>query len=111
MTGLRQYRPLADGTHPPNDFAGYGSSALRHPKQPPIAIPQTLSEITGPVQGFERLGPIEVDLTAQHAAPAQGERIIVEGMQKVRTGVKVQPQAVPFEETATATPAPSSSGG
>jgi membrane fusion protein (multidrug efflux system) len=40
-----------------------------------------------------------------------GERIIVEGMQKVRAGVKVQPQMVPFEETATATPAASSSGG
>lgn len=79
MTGLRPYRPTADGTHPSNDFAGYGSTALRHPKQPAVAIPQTLSEITGPVQGFERFGPVATDLTAQGAAPAQGERIIVEG--------------------------------
>ncbi len=79
MTGLRAYRPIPDGTHPSNDFAGYGSTALRHPKQPPVVIPQTLSEITGPVQGFERFGPAATDLTMQSAAPAQGERIIVEG--------------------------------
>ena len=79
MTGLRPYRPIPDGTHPSNDFAAYGSTALRHPKQPPVAIPQTLSEITGPVQGFERFGPVATDLTMQGAAPAQGERIIVEG--------------------------------
>jgi protocatechuate 3,4-dioxygenase beta subunit len=79
MTGLRRYRPTAKGTHPPNDFAEYGSTKLRHPKQPPVSIPQTLSEITGPVSGFERFGPVEIDLTTQHAAPAQGERIIVEG--------------------------------
>jgi protocatechuate 3,4-dioxygenase beta subunit len=79
MTGLRRYRPIPKGTHPPNDFADYGSTKLRHPKQPPVSIPQTLSEITGPVSGFERFGPLEVDLTMQHAAPAQGERIIVEG--------------------------------
>ena len=79
MTGLRPYRPIQDGTHPSNDFAAYGSTKLRHPEEPSVAIPQTLSEITGPVDGFERFGPLEVDLTAQHAAPAQGERIIVEG--------------------------------
>jgi protocatechuate 3,4-dioxygenase beta subunit len=79
MTGLRPYRPIPDGTHPSNDFAAYGSTKLRHPKEPPVAIPQTLSEITGPVAGFERFGPLEIDLTMQHSAPAQGERIIVEG--------------------------------
>ncbi|MBM3545432.1 MAG: protocatechuate 3,4-dioxygenase subunit beta [Alphaproteobacteria bacterium] len=79
MTGLRRYRPIPKGTHPPNDFAEYGSSKLRHPKEAPVSIPQTLSEITGPVSGFDRFGPVEIDLTMQHAAPAQGERIIVEG--------------------------------
>ena len=79
MTGLRPYRPVADGTHPSNAFDGYKSTALRHPRQPPIRIPQTLSEITGPVDGFERFGPVTTDLTMQHAAPAQGERIVVEG--------------------------------
>ncbi|MBM3531686.1 MAG: protocatechuate 3,4-dioxygenase subunit beta [Alphaproteobacteria bacterium] len=79
MTGLRRYRPIPQGTHPPNDFVEYGSTKLRHPKQAPVSIPQTLSEITGPVSGFERFGPVEIDLTMQHEAPAQGERIIIEG--------------------------------
>jgi len=80
MTGLRPYRPIPDGAHPPNDFEGYGSTRLRHPKEAPVSIPQTLSEITGPVSGFERFGPLEVDLTMQGKAPALGERIIVEGL-------------------------------
>lgn len=80
MTGLRPYRPIPDGAHPRNDFEGYGSTKLRHPKEAPVAIPQTLSEITGPVSGFDRFGPPEIDLTMQGKAPAQGERIIVEGL-------------------------------
>ncbi len=80
MTGLRPYRPIPDGAHPSNSFEGYGSTKLRHPKEALVAIPQTLSEITGPVSGFERFGPPEIDLTMQGKAPAQGERIIVEGL-------------------------------
>jgi protocatechuate 3,4-dioxygenase beta subunit len=79
MTAPKPYRPIPPGTHPPNDFAAYGSTRLRHPKAAPIAIPQTLSEITGPVAGFERFGPVATDLTTQHGAPALGERIVVEG--------------------------------
>ncbi len=40
-----------------------------------------------------------------------GERIVVEGMQKVRAGSKVNPQLVPLEETPAAAPSPSASGG
>lgn len=40
-----------------------------------------------------------------------GERVIVEGMQKVRAGGKVQPQLVPLEAPEAPAPAPSSSGG
>jgi membrane fusion protein (multidrug efflux system) len=39
-----------------------------------------------------------------------GERIVVEGMQKVRGGVKVKPQLVPLEDPP-ATPSPAASGG
>jgi len=39
-----------------------------------------------------------------------GERVVVEGLQKVRAGIKVKPQLVPLEE-APAAPSPSASGG
>ncbi len=64
---------------PQNDSPAYRSTALRHPTQPLVVIPQTLSEITGPVYGYGRLGPMDHDLTRQHAGEPQGERIIVAG--------------------------------
>ena len=45
-----------DGNHPPNDSPGYRSTALRHPKEPLVIIPQTLSELTGPVYPYGRIG-------------------------------------------------------
>jgi protocatechuate 3,4-dioxygenase beta subunit len=71
-------RPQA-GTHPPNDWPGYGSTALRHPKEPLVIIPQTLSEITGPAYPYGRVQATDNDLTRQHAGEPLGERIIVEG--------------------------------
>jgi protocatechuate 3,4-dioxygenase beta subunit len=65
--------------HPPADSPGYRSTALRHPKQPLVIIPQTLSELTGPVYPYGSLGPLDNDLTRQHAAAPIGERIVVEG--------------------------------
>ena len=37
--------------HPPLDYPPYKSTALRHPKQPLIYLPQTITEITGPALG------------------------------------------------------------
>ncbi len=34
--------------HPPLDFQAYKSTRLRHPKQPLVYLPQTVTEITGP---------------------------------------------------------------
>ncbi len=65
--------------HPPYAATAYRSTALRAPKQPLIVIPQTLSELTGPIYGHESIGPTDSDLTRQHAQPPQGERIIVAG--------------------------------
>jgi protocatechuate 3,4-dioxygenase beta subunit len=79
--GSRLYgtrRPPADA-NPPRDCAGYRSTALRHPQEPLILVPQTLSELTGPIYGFGRIGPVDNDLTRQHAGEPQGERIIVSG--------------------------------
>ena len=73
------YRRPPAGTHPPNDSPGYRSTALRHPKEPLVIIPQTLSEITGPVYPYGRIEATDNDLTRQHAGEPLGERIIVEG--------------------------------
>ena len=74
-----QYRRPEPGNHPPNDSPGYRSTILRHPKQPLIVIPQTLSELTGPVFPYGRMDTTDNDLTRQHDAEPLGERIIVEG--------------------------------
>ena len=76
---LPEYRRTRIGDGSTNDSPAYRSTELRHPKQPLVIVPQTLSEITGPVFGSETLGVLDHDLTVQHAAPPLGERIILEG--------------------------------
>ena len=71
-------RPPA-GVHPPLDSPEYRATSLRHPSQPLIIIPQTLSERTGPVYGQDTVGPADHDLTRQHPGEPLGERIIIEG--------------------------------
>jgi protocatechuate 3,4-dioxygenase beta subunit len=66
-------------SHPALDYEGYGSTALRHPKQPLVALAQTLTELTGPLLGEGRVQPSDADLTRQHAGEPLGERIIVHG--------------------------------
>jgi protocatechuate 3,4-dioxygenase, beta subunit len=73
------YRPDTDGTHPPLDFAGYKSTALRHPHKPLILLPQRLTEVTGPVFGAERVQPGDDDLTKFDGGEAVGQRVIVHG--------------------------------
>jgi protocatechuate 3,4-dioxygenase beta subunit len=51
----------------------------RHPRQPLIRIPQTLSELTGPIFGDRPIGEVDSDLTRQHVGEPLGERIIVSG--------------------------------
>jgi protocatechuate 3,4-dioxygenase, beta subunit len=76
---LNASRRPPEGVHPPRDAAGYRATELRHPKQPLVVIPQTLSELTGPVYGYEKIGPLDHDLTRQHAGEPLGERIVVAG--------------------------------
>jgi len=52
---------------------------LRAPGRPLIALPHTITETTGPVFGHERVGPRGADLTAQHAGPPIGQKIVVHG--------------------------------
>lgn len=69
-----------DAGAPPSLFPDYRSTVLRAPTHPPIRIPQTLTELTGPTDCWDRLtGPAVADLTAQHQGTPQGQRIIISG--------------------------------
>jgi protocatechuate 3,4-dioxygenase beta subunit len=68
-----------DASHPPLDSPDYRSTRLRHPLRPPVPIAQTLTELTGPLLGDGRVGPLDHDLTRQHQGEPFGERIIVHG--------------------------------
>jgi protocatechuate 3,4-dioxygenase beta subunit len=63
---------------PPYDYPGYRSSALRAPRRPLFVLPR-LADLTGPVFGEGIVGPLDHDLTCQHAAAPIGERIVVAG--------------------------------
>ena len=58
----RYQRPT--GVNAPADFADYKTTSLRHPKQPLLPIPDTLSDVTGPALGSDRVGELDFDLTA-----------------------------------------------
>ena len=51
------------GLHPPLDFDGYRSTALRHPKRPLVLLPHRLTEVTGPLLGDSLITPADADLT------------------------------------------------
>jgi protocatechuate 3,4-dioxygenase beta subunit len=73
------YSRAGNAADPPSLSPDYRSTVVRSPRRPLIAIPQTLSEITGPVYGHSDVKPEEADLTTQHAGEPLGERIIVKG--------------------------------
>jgi protocatechuate 3,4-dioxygenase, beta subunit len=73
------YSRAGNTADPPSLSPDYRSTRLRAPSRPLIVIPQTLSEITGPVYGHSDVQPGEADLTKQHAGEPLGERIIVQG--------------------------------
>lgn len=66
---------------PPYLHEHYKSTVLRAPQKPLIPLPQTLSELTGPVYGHDEIQPLDNDLTKNAAKNGEviGERIIVTG--------------------------------
>lgn len=69
-----------DAGAPPLLVPDYRSTVIRAPQHPPIAIPPTLTETTGPGGCWDRLmGSALADLTKQHKAEPLGQRIIVAG--------------------------------
>lgn len=89
MTEILGYRRPRAGTQPAFLHPPYRSSAGRAPTRPPVMVPPTLTEITGPMFGHLQVQAVEADLTRNgltrdgltrdgEGAPV-GERIIVEG--------------------------------
>ena len=73
------YSRAGAAADPPYLAPDYRSTLTRAPSRPLIVIPQTLSEITGPIYGHSDVLPGEADLTRQHGGEPLGERIIVRG--------------------------------
>ena len=81
MTGLavRGYRRDGADVHPPLLWPDYRSTVRRAPSRPLVLLPHSLTELTGPVLGEDRVDAFDYDLTRQHAGQPLGERIIVHG--------------------------------
>jgi protocatechuate 3,4-dioxygenase beta subunit len=66
---------------PPAFTPQYKSSVLRSPHRPLLSLETTISEMTGPVFGHDRLGPLDNDLISNFAKTGEaiGQRLIVYG--------------------------------
>src|SRR5450432_391802 len=73
------YRRATPGTQPEYLHSPYVSTVKRAPKNLPIHLPHTLTEINGPVFDASMIDAKACDLTEQHGAAPLGERIIVSG--------------------------------
>jgi len=73
------YRHDDEAVDPPLLHPDYRATTTRAPKRPLVPLVHTLSEVTGPVFGEERIGALDHDLTRQHDGEPLGERIIVHG--------------------------------
>lgn len=91
MTTPVSVEPIVRGdptVFPPYRYPAYRSTLLRAPQQPPITVPLTLSEQTGPGPALHRLTAADADLTrnAGTGGEALGQRIIVSGQVCDTTG-------------------------
>jgi protocatechuate 3,4-dioxygenase, beta subunit len=74
-----QYRRNDSASQPKYLHEDYKTTRLRAPSKPLIVIPQTLSEITGPLFGHDDIADTDIDLTHQYPGEPLGERIVVSG--------------------------------
>jgi protocatechuate 3,4-dioxygenase beta subunit len=81
MNRTGEYRARDGAAHPPALAPGYRTSVLRSPRLPPLALQQSLSEVTGPVFGPGLIRPLDADLllNARVDRDPIGERIVVLG--------------------------------
>ena len=75
------FSPRDWSSQPPYRAPDYKSTLLRSPSKPLIPLPQTLSEVTGPVYGQDSVTGNDADLTRNGRCNGEplGERIIVTG--------------------------------
>ena len=78
-TEIVGYRRDDAEVDPPYLHPDYVATRTRAPKKPLLLLPHTLSEITGPVYGHDRIGELDHDLTQQHQGEPLGERVILHG--------------------------------
>jgi protocatechuate 3,4-dioxygenase, beta subunit len=76
---LAGYRAHDRDTQPEYHYPPYASTVKRSPSQPLVPLQVSLSEITGPIFGFERIRANDWDLTKQGNGDPIGERIVVTG--------------------------------
>ena len=93
MSTVPGYRRPYVNTQPEYLYAPYRSTAKRAPTKPLVLLPQSLSEITGPLFGHGEIKPGENDLTRQHQGTPLGERMFVSGRVLDENGKPV-PQAL-----------------
>jgi protocatechuate 3,4-dioxygenase, beta subunit len=91
---LRGYRKPAPGTQPEYLHPAYVSSLKRAPTQPLISLPDTLSELTGPIFRREIVGAKAYNLTRQGKGEPLGERIVVSGQVRDEDGTPVRESLV-----------------
>jgi protocatechuate 3,4-dioxygenase, beta subunit len=68
-----------ESADPPYLHPDYVATRSRAPRRPLVPLAHTLSEVTGPVYGHERVGELDHDLTRQHEGEPLGERMILHG--------------------------------
>lgn len=90
MPAITSYRRPSVGTQPDYLFPRYASTVKRAPTKPLVMLPQTETELTGPVFGYGEVKRGDHDLTRQHAGDPIGERIVVSGRVLDENGRPVQ---------------------
>ena len=75
----RAFRRDETPVDPPYLHPDYVATRLRAPSRPLVMLPQSLTELTGPLLGTGRVEASDADLTVQHEGEPIGERIIVHG--------------------------------
>ncbi len=81
MTSSEPRGALDWNVQPPYLHPPYQSTVKRAPKNPLVLLPQSLSEMTGPVYGEDAIKELDNDLTRNAVVNGEpiGERIIVSG--------------------------------
>jgi protocatechuate 3,4-dioxygenase, beta subunit len=67
------------GSQPPLSYPAYVSNRYRCPTRPLVRLPESRSDLATPVFGNVAVGEGDNDLTRQHTAEPQGQRIVVAG--------------------------------